>query len=65
MGDHTALPKWPRASKCRYASFASANENVRSITGRKVHRDRPVHALEIVAAADADRAERNTAAGQQ
>ena len=30
-----------------------------------VHRDRPVHALEIVAAADADRAERNTAAGQQ
>ena len=30
-----------------------------------VHRDRPVHRLEIVAAADADRAERNTAAGQQ
>ena len=31
----TTLPKWPRPSKCQYASFASANGNVRSITGRK------------------------------
>src|SRR6516162_7461529 len=30
-----------------------------------VHCNRAVHGLEIVAAADADRAERNTAAGQQ
>ena len=31
----TTLPKCPRPSKWRYASFASANGNARSITGRK------------------------------
>ena len=31
----TTLPKWPRPSKWWYASFASANRNVRSITGCK------------------------------
>src|SRR6516164_10739911 len=31
----TTLPKCPRPSKWQYASFASANGNARSITGRK------------------------------
>jgi hypothetical protein len=61
----TTLPKWLRPSKWRGCVGLGERECPVDHSAQAMLRDGPVHCLEIGAASDVDRPDRNAPAGQQ